>query len=1175
MLKKPIALLVSLMLIVTAFSGVPAPSLVTAEAAGYVWEPDFTNAALSDDGEYLFTTAERDWAGQVGIQRAVSASELTLGVEGGNLTLTVVSDSYKPINIQTGTAVGGTNHNWNPAVAFNPTASKEYKATFDASVASPGSTGQVRVRGNNTGNWAENVLTDNPTSVEYTWTQTAGGGNLQIDTGNTAVDGKIIISDLRIEESGGGETPAYPAYSWEPIFTGASIAHDDEYVIGQNGEQWGIQRTAPTNELTLGIDGDALVVTVVSGTHKRVNIQTGTTVGGTGWYWGDGFSPNAGREYTVTFDASVSAGTGQVRVRGNSATNESWADRSLTTSPTTVTYVYTQTGNGGNLQIDTGNTAAGTAIIIRNLKIEAEASGEIECECPDGFTPPTPTVPDAAIGQTIFYELAADANVQNADACQSAAYAPSGALRVNGASGSVVQSPVVNGVWQKHVLISGRTSSWNGIDVLPANLKVDGEFVDGRYTVELTGYIPDDYNDFEPGAHMKIGQPNPSWMTLARSDVSAANRSFSLKYEADIAASQVANFNGFRIQSSDNAPNMPFIVDSIMISVATDVDGLVLWPDPEWNMALASIKDKYAPYFEIGNIMSPGNAAIGQLGDEAVLGAGKGTAEFFKRHYNVVTLENAMKPDNVASRTERDTYDFSAADEVVDWALANGIGVFGHTLVWHSQSPRWVNHNDDGTVTDRATARTNMQNFINAVAGHYKGKVFGWDVVNEAFNNDAGGFDGVDWRTGLRSAIQADPGSAWYEAYANGADASKGESGADYIYDAFAFTRAADPGAKLYYNDFNEEVPAKRDAIALMVEDLNSKWRSDPAYDGRLLIEGIGMQQHHFSDTLNVALVDAAIARFAQTGAKVSITELDLPMGSYLNPYTGKKLTEEEQLVQAKQFAALMLTFMKYSDVIERVSFWGMTDIQSWRGSGMPLLFDNSLRPKTAYHAVMNPEQYASLDEPMTNIPSTPSRRPSSGGGGGGGAPARPTAQPLSNGDAVSAIRSQINAHTGDTVVVTFKNISEVSKDVFDAMVKAADGKTLEARFDTMNGNAVDVRLYIDPATVTGGLNVSASTTNAAAQSTKNQFEKFFENNVAVISFGQQGSFGTEIKVAAKVDLAGMDTENLHFYHYDKATNAYKLIPTDTYRIDANGYLHFTTVLAGDIIITDSPLQKK
>ena len=199
----------------------------------------------------------------------------------------------------------------------------------------------------------------------------------------------------------------------------------------------------------------------------------------------------------------------------------------------------------------------------------------------------------------------------------------------------------------------------------------------------------------------------------------------------------------------------------------------------------------------------------------------------------------------------------------------------------------------------------------------------------------------------------------------------------------------------------------------------------------------------------------------------------------------------------------------------------------------------------------------------------------SSSSGGGSSDPAQPASQPLSQSNAISEIRSQINAQAGDSTVVTFRNIGTVPASTFEAMANAAGNSGLEVRFDSMDGSAVDVRLYIDPSTVSGDLNVSASTNNQAAQSTKNKFEKFFDNDIAVVSFGQQGSFGTAINVAARVDLSGIDTETLVFYSYDREINQFRLIENPGYRIDANGYLRFTTELAGSIVISDAPLQKK
>jgi endo-1,4-beta-xylanase len=200
-------------------------------------------------------------------------------------------------------------------------------------------------------------------------------------------------------------------------------------------------------------------------------------------------------------------------------------------------------------------------------------------------------------------------------------------------------------------------------------------------------------------------------------------------------------------------------------------------------------------------------------------------------------------------------------------------------------------------------------------------------------------------------------------AYTNGADASKGERGADYIYDAFVFARLADPNATLYYNDYNEDLNNKPECISLMVEDLNAKWKLDPNYDGRLLVEGIGMQSHYWSDAFEadneINLIEAAMQRFIKTGAVISITELDIPMGTYQKQHNGKNLTAEQETQQAKQYAELFNLYKKYAEHIQRVTFWGLADSLSWRGQGMPLLFDKSYYAKEAFWAVIDPDEYA------------------------------------------------------------------------------------------------------------------------------------------------------------------------------------------------------------------------
>lgn len=390
-------------------------------------------------------------------------------------------------------------------------------------------------------------------------------------------------------------------------------------------------------------------------------------------------------------------------------------------------------------------------------------------------------------------------------------------------------------------------------------------------------------------------------------------------------------------------------LDNIVISRVGELQKII---QPEWDLSLPSIADTYKDYFLIGNVMGPA-----QITDAD-------TTAMYKYHYNLVTAENEMKPQYLSS--EKGVYNYTNADALVDWAETNNIKVHGHALVWHSQSAPWLTSDAEGKALTRAEAKSNLEEYINNVAGHYKGKVISWDVVNEAFD---GGTDiPTDWKTVLRKD------SPWYIAYENGADESIGESGADYIYDAFVFTRLVDPEAILYYNDYNETDAWKREAMALMTEDLNEQWKTDPrnTEPDRLLVERLGMQSHFWTDNLDVNDVEASIVRFARTGAEIGITELDIPYGSYSNQHSGL-LTEDEEIVQAKLYAQLFEVYKKYASNIERITFWGKADSQSWRSFGSPVLFDRAFAAKPAYHAVIDPEGYlfSSWPNPYSDVSSS------------------------------------------------------------------------------------------------------------------------------------------------------------------------------------------------------------
>ncbi len=360
---------------------------------------------------------------------------------------------------------------------------------------------------------------------------------------------------------------------------------------------------------------------------------------------------------------------------------------------------------------------------------------------------------------------------------------------------------------------------------------------------------------------------------------------------------------------------------------------------PKWELDLPSLAEAYNSVFLSGNIMSPEQTTDTEL------------TNMYKHQYNVVTAENAMKPQNLSSA--KGVYNYTEADKIINWAQENDILVHGHTLVWHSQSADWLTKNGNSPLT-REEARANMQSYINEVAGYFAGKVISWDVANEVFQNDVYTAP-EDWKSVLRGAPGVSDTSPWYAAYANGADTSKGESGADFIYDAFAFTRLADPDSKLFYNDYNEIEVGKSEAIAMMVEELNEKWKTDPRNtdSDRPLIEGVGMQAHYWTGELNPADVEAAIKRFIKAGADVAVSELDIPVGTYPTYQQNTELTEADAKIQADLYKQLYKIYIKYANNIDRVTIWGKADPQSWRFEGYPTLFDDSFAAKDAFYAVI------------------------------------------------------------------------------------------------------------------------------------------------------------------------------------------------------------------------------
>lgn len=344
----------------------------------------------------------------------------------------------------------------------------------------------------------------------------------------------------------------------------------------------------------------------------------------------------------------------------------------------------------------------------------------------------------------------------------------------------------------------------------------------------------------------------------------------------------------------------------------------------------STLRTAYADDFLIGAALSTSQ----------VNGRNAKAGEIAAKQFSTITPENEFKWQSIHPDPER--FNFTGADAYADFAGKNDIKLIGHTLVWHSQTPGWVFQGEGGKPATREDLLQRMHDHIHTVVGRYKGKVKGWDVVNEALSD------------GGPEILRDSP---WRKII-----------GEDFIDQAFRFAHEADPDAELYYNDYGLENGRKRANCVKLLKGLQE--RGVP-------ITGVGTQSHFQLVNPPIAEVEETIKAFSELGLKVMITELDVDVlpsrgqagiadisrreqgNDAMNPYT-KGLPDEVQKKLAQRYADLFGVYLRHRKSVTRVTFWGLDDGASWLNgfpihgrTNHPLLIDRDLKPKPAFFTVL------------------------------------------------------------------------------------------------------------------------------------------------------------------------------------------------------------------------------
>jgi endo-1,4-beta-xylanase len=328
------------------------------------------------------------------------------------------------------------------------------------------------------------------------------------------------------------------------------------------------------------------------------------------------------------------------------------------------------------------------------------------------------------------------------------------------------------------------------------------------------------------------------------------------------------------------------------------------------------LKDYYKDYFPVGVSVSPKSLEEPE-------------AELVLKQFNSLTAENVMKMGPI--HPEENRYYWDDADKIVDFAQENGMLLRGHTLVWHQQYPEWIFTDHAGDTVTKDVLLKRLEDHITTVVSRFKGKIYAWDVVNEAIEDKDNFYRNSPW---IRIC------------------------GEDYIIKAFEYAHAADPDALLFYNDYSAVFPGKRERIIRLIKNLQN---------AHVPIHGIGIQGHWSIHEPSENILTEALHQYSKLGLHIQITELDISVypGESLRrdkkPDEADVFTAELEQKQIEQYSMVFKVFRNYKKYISGVTFWNVSDRKSWLDNfpvkgrkNYPLLFDENLKPKKAYYEVVN-----------------------------------------------------------------------------------------------------------------------------------------------------------------------------------------------------------------------------